>query len=248
MRVVAWNCSQKFATNLVHLLELDFDVAVVAESAPLEVMVTDGREVTGLYHAPVPPSPKCIGVLARAPWRVSAYPGLFPQLPWLLPAVVTGPVDFTVLAVWPVAYPGAPSYPGQLARVLDEAFPGDGSPVVLAGDLNAPIASTLAAHLRNVQRLDELGLHSGFLASRGLTAEEAHGGGVGASAPVATYYQHRRRELGFHIDHIFVPKQWPIEEFEVAGYDAWVGTGRSDHVPLVADITVPIPASAAPTR
>ena len=98
-----------------------------------------------------------------------------------------------MLAVWPVAYPGAPSYPGQLARVIDEAFPDDGSPVVLAGDLNAPIASTLAAHLRNVQRLDELGLHSGFLASRGLTAEEAHVGAVGASAPVATYYQHRRR-------------------------------------------------------
>lgn len=237
VRIVAWNCCQKFTTNVGHLLELDFDVAVVTESTPMEPLVTDGRGLTTLFKAPAPPSPKCIGVLARAPWSISALPSPVPDLPWPLPAAVTGPVDFTLLAVWPVTFAGAPSYTAQLAQVLDGSFPGDGSPVVLAGDLNSPIAATIGAHLHNVGRLAALGLRSSFLSSRGVSAADAHLA-TGRAAAEPTYYQHRRRENGFHIDHIFVPEGWRIESLAVGSYDDWVATGRSDHVPLIADVAV----------
>jgi endonuclease/exonuclease/phosphatase (EEP) superfamily protein YafD len=239
VRIVAWNCCQKFATNLGHLLELGFDLAVVAESAPGDERIAEQTDLTALFQAPLPSSPKHIGVLARAPWTVTAHPKRFPELPWLLPATVTGPVNFTVLAVWPVTLPGFPSYTGQLARVLAEAFPDDGSPVVLAGDLNAPTSATRTAHLRNVAALEGLGVRSGYLSTRGITAVQAHPSGAGPSAAIAepTYYQHRRRVNGFHIDHIFLPKHWTIRGFDVGSYDEWVATGRSDHVPLIADVS-----------
>lgn len=66
-----------------------------------------------------------MGVLARGPWHVDGLPCVSDQ-PWVLPVLVLGPIDFTVLAVWALGTkytPGRLSYAGQTTQVINELLP-----------------------------------------------------------------------------------------------------------------------------
>ncbi len=225
MRLIAWNCCEKFSSNFVHLRELDFDVAVVAECRPV---APDDRQVRGLtssFGQPFRGSSKHLGVFAQEPWRVTAHPEIPPE-PWLLPMIVSGPTAFTVLGFWGVEPKRFGSYTSQLRRVIDDVLPRIDGPVVLAGDFNAPIASTVMAHAENVRLLGEHRLVSAFTATRA------------PDDPLEpTYYRWLREEHPFHIDHVFVPQEWAGRlSMSVGRHEDWVLRRRSDHVPLIVDV------------
>jgi exodeoxyribonuclease-3 len=237
VRFVVWNCCERFDRNYLHLRDLDFDVAVVSEGGPFHPGIDEAREVTAVLKLAVdqPGHTKHIGVLARDPWRVEELPHVENQ-PWLLPARVTGPLAFTVLAVWalgPEWVEGRLSYATQTARVITQTLPAMDGPVVLAGDLNAPILSSSTStrlHADNVDRLLAGGLVSAFTAARG------------EADPLAepTYFHQWKAAQPFHIDHVFLPKEWINGiELSIGTYEGWVATRRSDHVPIVVDLSTP---------
>jgi hypothetical protein len=229
VRLVSWNCCEGFRGKYRHLLDLDFDVAVVAECCAVDPGLDQQRELTSVVAQPVN-NRKGLGVFAQAPYTVTPIELAGEPMPWLLAARVTGPVELTLLAVWTVAEFGG--YATQTARVVNEVLPALPGPVLLAGDLNAPIDTSVKAHQRTVQALAGHGLVSAFTATRGEDRE--------AALAEPTFYWRNKRELGFHIDHVFLPEHWTADlRLAVGDFDTWVGTGRSDHVPLVADITVP---------
>lgn len=234
MRFIAWNCNERFDRNYLHLRDLAFDVAVVTECGPFEPGLGQVREVSSVLKLAVeePRHTKHIGVFAQDPWHVEPLPLVSGQ-PWLLPVRVTGPVDFTVLAVWalgPEWLDNRLTYARQTARVIAEVLPSLAGPVVLAGDLNAPIASNPSGtrqHAGNVDQLAAHGLVSAFIAARG-DADPL-------SEP--TLYHQWRAEQPFHIDHVFIPKEWASGiELTVGTYEAWVATKRSDHVPITIEL------------
>lgn len=237
MRLVAWNCCERFDRNYLHLRDLDFDVAVVCECGPFDPGLGDARKVTAALKLAIdqPRHTKHIGVLARDPWRVQALP-LVKDQPWLLPARITGPVDFTVLAVWalgPEWVEGRLPYAAQTGRVIAQTLPALEGPVVLAGDLNAPILSSSTStslHADNVDRLLTGGLVSAFTAARG----EAD------SLAEPTYFHRWNATQPFHVDHVFLPQTWSSGmELTIGTYEEWVATKRSDHVPIVVDLSAP---------
>jgi endonuclease/exonuclease/phosphatase (EEP) superfamily protein YafD len=238
VRFVAWNCCERFDRNYLHLRDLDFDVAVVCECGPFDPGLGEAREVTAVLKLAVdqPGQTKQIGVLARDPWRVEELP-LVEDQPWLLCARVTGPLDFTVLAVWalgPEWVEGRLSYATQTGRVVAQALPAVDGPVVVAGDLNAPILSSSTStrlHADNVDRLLAGGLMSAFTAARG------------EADPLTepTYFHRWNAAQPFHIDHVFLPKEWISGiELSIGTYEEWVATKRSDHVPIVVDLSPPV--------
>jgi len=225
MRLVAWNCCEKFATNYIHLRDLNFDVAVIAECGRLEDDALQSRALTSSFVQPVPGSSKHLAVFAQEPWSVTPHPEI-PAAPGLLPMAVSGPVTFTLLGFWGVDPTMFGSYTSQLSHVISHVLPLVQGRVVLAGDFNAPIASTLVAHAENVRRLKEHHLVSAYTATRR------------PDAPLEPTYFHRlREEHPFHIDHVFVPESWATHlQMTVGGYQQWVASRRSDHVPLLVDI------------
>lgn len=191
VRLIAWNCCEKFAANYVHLRDLDFDIAVVAECAPIQPDAFQVRGLTSSFVQPIPGSSKHLGVFAQDPWSVTPHPRIS-VAPWLLPMAVTGPFAFTILGFWGVEPRRFGSYPSQLRRVIDEVLPTVEGPVVLAGDFKP----------------DAQGL---------------------------------RENQPFHIDHVFVPHEWSSQlSLTVGGYDQWIASRRSDHVPLVVDVGAPV--------
>jgi hypothetical protein len=235
LRIVAWNCCGSFASNFGHLLDLDFDVAVVAECSPLEVDEMLGRTITHALVQPITGGRKHLGIFARAPWVVRPLKGV-PSRPYLLPMAVEGPIPFSLLGFWAGSPELYGAYASQLHAVATEVLPDIEGPVVLAGDCNAPIAGTVSAHARNVRVLEGHGLVSAFTAARGGEVDEA-------AEP--TYFHHRKREPGFHIDHVFLPRAWADDRMsmQIGRFDEWVTSGRSDHVPLVVDVDVDLQAA-----
>ena len=76
-----------------------------------------------------------------------------------------------------------------------------------------------------------MGLASAYHDNRGV----AQGG---ESEP--THYWRDRTKDGptYHIDYVFVPRQWlpRVRSVEVGGFEDWCGAGLSDHVPIVVDL------------
>lgn len=236
MRLVAWNCNERFESNYRHLRDLAFDIAVVTECGPFEPGLEDVRVVSSVLKLAVdrPGHTKHIGVLAQEPWHVAPLPLISTQ-PWVLPVKVTGPVDFTILAVWALGsewVDGHLSYAAQTSRVVDEVLPLIDGPVVLAGDLNAPIPSKPAdarRHANSVSRLMSHGLVSAFTAARGPVDPLTE----------PTLYHQRKVAQPFHIDHVFVPTGWTSGvEVAVGSYADWVERKRSDHVPIIVDLSL----------
>jgi endonuclease/exonuclease/phosphatase family metal-dependent hydrolase len=160
---------------------------------------------------------------------VQPHPAADTAPPWALPVQVVGPVEFLAVGLWPVQLSGRPGDVGQIARTLDWLDQHhDNQPVVLAGDFNAPISTTLVAYQRLQSRFAALGLTDAF--------QHARPGQRDASP---TLYMHRRQHEPFHIDHILIPQGWTRGlSVTVGDYDTWVGSGRSDHTPLTADLPV----------
>lgn len=238
MRLVTWNCNEGFDRKFLHLLDLNFDIAVVTECGPFESGFDEAsREVSAVLKLAVdqPGHTKHIGVFAQEPWRVEPLP-LVPGQPWVLPVRVIGPVDFTVLAVWALGREWVAdrlSYAAQTARVVVDLLPEFDGPVVLAGDLNAPIASSptdARRHKESARQLANRGLVSAFTAARGDVDPLTE----------PTLYHQRKFDRPFHIDHLFVPKEWTSDmDVTVGKYAEWIATRRSDHVPVIADVTMP---------
>jgi hypothetical protein len=236
VKLATWNSCAKSATNIPLLLGEGVDVAVVCEASPISEWsaTADGRQVSGFSHRVWAESPRELAVLACQPWSVTRHERSESAPAWMLPVRVAGPIPFVLVGVWTLEYRGTPDYVRQLDAAVDwiEQF-GGVDPVVLAGDLNAPISTSQAAYDKVARRLEGLGLVDAYRVSRGLAADDA--------PAEATYYHYRRRGLPFHIDHVMVPAAWVDSiTVEVGDFDTWVGSGRSDHVPVIVDIDIDI--------
>jgi hypothetical protein len=53
MRLVVWNCNERFSRNYLHLRDLDFDVAVVAECGPFEPVLGELWVVSSVFKLAV---------------------------------------------------------------------------------------------------------------------------------------------------------------------------------------------------
>ncbi|MGY1621045.1 hypothetical protein ACI789_02465 [Geodermatophilus sp. SYSU D00965] len=233
MKLATWNCRGKLDVKLPYLLDLGIDLAVLCEAkAPSRWPATpDGRAVTGLNRRMRAEDWRELVVVACEPWSVTRHEAAETAPQWTLPVRVSGPAAFTLVALYTAKFPGSRSYEEEIDRAVDwmETESGRG-PIVLAGDFNSPIASSQKQYDEVARRLGDLGLVDVYRVARDLEPSEP---------PVdPTYYQRRQGEVrGFHIDHIWLPAECANgAKVDVGDFDTWIAAGRSDHVPVIADI------------
>ena len=84
---------------------------------------------------------------------------------------------------------------------------------------------------------------SGYHVGRG----EFHG-----KETLATLYRRDCKADGpkYHVEYCFMPLEWcsRLREIEVGAFDAWVGKGLSDHVPLIFDIDIQVRQGRKPSK
>ena len=56
--------------------------------------------------------------------------------------------------------------------------------------------------------------------------------------------------LASHIDYVFLPRMWlnRVSDFSVGTFEAWCGSGLSDHVPVMIDIAPDARAAGSPPQ
>ena len=173
-----------------------------------------------------------IAITASHGYRVHRLPTARHVPKFVIPVQITGPVDFTMLAVWTKAgqrhpYVQAVVRATKLYRSLIEA-----GPTVLIGDLNSnAIWDRMHREDRNhsalIKNLTRLGLVSAYHAF----FAEAFGE---ESRP--TYYFLWKQARPYHMDYCFVPVTWmeQIKKVEVCPYEGW--EKFSDHRPVVVEV------------
>ena len=230
MRIVTWNCQMGFDKKADALLSQNPDVAVVPECSDKSTVSLQQRGYETLWFGSNPL--KGVGVFCRKGWSIRALPQ--PQQKWIVPVEVDAPTPFMLLAVWAcrTGIKKADNYIGQVYQALmshPEWF--DRTPVVLAGDLNSnkiwdperPVGN----HSDVVKILAERGLVSGY--------HEFFGEAQGAESRPTIYF-YRRADRPFHIDYIFIPREWAprLKTVDVGEYERW--SKLSDHCPVTVDI------------
>jgi exodeoxyribonuclease-3 len=134
-----------------------------------------------------------------------------------------------VLGLWPAKPPGWPDYVPQIAQALDWVESLTDEEVVVAGDFNAPVPSSVRAYRRVAARYARLGLADAYRHARGLSDDE--------EPAEPTYFHEWKREKPFHIDRVLLPVSWVSgAAVEVGDFDTWVASKRSDHVPVVVEL------------
>ena len=232
-----------FHRKIAEIAPLKPDIAVISETASPEVLTDRGLDrfddSTCLWMGKYPN--KGLGVFAFGDFRVSRAVPFFPTLNYVLPVQVSGPARFSLLAVWAQnANSGTirKHTVGPMRRALTKyrAFLSDG-PAVMGGDLNNNVfwdkPGWRINHAKAVTTLNRLGLRSAYHSWMG----EAQG-----EESIPRHYWRDRKKDGpvYHIDYGFVSRDMRIENFEVGSFEDWVGTGLSDHVPLVLDVKLPL--------
>ena len=171
-----------------------------------------------------------------------------PSITYAIPVRVRGPEIVNVLAVW--AHHGKTSYasamqgPTQLAVHRYRRFLREG-PSVVIGDINNHVRwdrpRKVNNHANLVSQLEALGLVSAY--------HHFHAVPQGGELHPTLYWRDRTEDgPTYHIDYAFMPRASShlLRSVTVGTFDAWIGSGLSDHVPLAIDFQPNVSGSILP--
>lgn len=242
MRLVAWNCNMALHRKIDALMRLKPDIAVISECADPERLRRHGADAW-LEGEPVwvgdNPN-KGLAVLPFNGYGAELHQPYHRTLRHIAPVHISGPLSFNLLAVWAQNASGGVTRKhqlGPLRRALSKYAPDFlSTPSVVAGDLNNnkiwDRPGWRINHMAKVAIMEKMGLVSTYHALSG----EANG-----EETVPTHYWRDRKKDGptYHIDYIFMPEHWlsSVAEFQVGSFEDWCGTGLSDHVPLLVEVS-----------
>jgi len=222
------------------LAELNADIAILPEIARPDIVARKAPEFVadqcvwdGNNHH------KGLGIWANcARWKLQLDESYDPVNGIVIPVRVSGPVHFNLMAVWSLHVDGkkaTSNAPGAVIRALQTSsdFCRD-SPLVVAGDFNNSAVWDRPGNMNNMIAIDELLKDYGLVSAYHIAYSAQFG-----SEPDPTLYWRDRKKDGYryHIDYVYVPEAWVKGHFSVTvgRFEDWVGNGRSDHVPLVAE-------------
>ena len=233
MRIVTWNCCMGLHGKLAELEGLGADVVIVQECAAPDVPrmkdVYAGAS-TFLWFGDEPN--KGIAILSYGEYRLEALsPGAATDPKFVIPVKVKGPTSFLLLAVWAQGGDRKGSYVAKTFEVMGSyAEIIRREPTVVAGDFNSSSVwdhESSPNHSDLVERLKGLGLVSAYH----WHAEQDQGGELHP-----TFHLQWNIMKPYHLDYVFVPATWSIEDVQVGVAEEWLKC--SDHCPVSVDVVV----------
>ena len=233
MRLVAWNCCSGGARKWGWIEQLDADVAVVCEGPRNSPRPTPTLlEPAVLWHAAGNLDHKHVAI-GSSRLELEPLEAREGQGQWAVAVHLAAGPD--ILGIW--SCPPNPSRSNYATSVTDTLSAwanvlADGQ-MLVAGDFNVGFPIGRDGQTRYAKQVvrtwEALGLVSVYHAFFDVAMGQE-------SRP--TFFDERRRQLGWHIDYILIHTQQlhRIRNVELGDYWEWVASGRSDHVPLIVDL------------
>jgi len=238
---MTWNCAMALHRKFSALRSLNPDIAIIPECAKPEIL-RDKMDRPDDLGRPIwigdNPN-KGLGIFTFNGYGLELADDYDPSIRHIAPVHVSGPSSLNLLAVWAIntrkeGWSKKRTAPFLQSMTHYDEFLKNG-PTIVAGDFNNHVRwdkpGKLNNHANAVSRLSEIGLVSAYHDER----KVEHG-----NETEPTLYWRDRRKDGpiYHIDYIFIPKQWcsKITELTIGSFEDWCGSKLSDHVPIVVDI------------
>jgi len=239
-RLLTWNVNLGLQKKWTALLALSPDVAVLPEvsHAQLERLVPDlsRRDWIGDNEN------KGLGVVVFGDYKLSRDASYDATYQFFLPLYVSGPVCFSLLAVWALNHRHRNSLAGQAdttwkaiqhyRRFLERT-----SLRAVAGDFNHNAAwdAQMPDEGRFTRVIDTLGQSDLRSAYHNLL------GHLPGQEPEHTLRMYRNRAKGYHVDYIFASTAW-VARSNLRLVDPGDGDPLSDHVALILDLPTTNPS------
>jgi len=220
MRLATWNSQPGIARNWETIKGFNADILTVQECEPDTKVFVEGN-AGWTCEWQVGRHQNGVAVLARDTYRIE---DVERSGRCYLSTIVGGPDGYRLRFVgfWAMT-PTSPEddYPQQ-AKELIEWLPRDELTTVLAGDFNA--SSRNPQHVRNVASLGARGLVNAYDAF--YEAPASYPGDH------PTSYHQWDEARPHHMDYVFIPSNWRIEDVQIGTYADYSATKRSDHMPV----------------
>ena len=236
MKVITWNCNMKFREKAKFIFAHEPDILIIPECENLErLKFPAGLTIPSdsIWQGKNPH--KGLGVFAFNGYKLELVDCHNSELKNILPIAVTGPIDFTLFAIWannPEDKDGV--YVTQIWKALhwyDDLI--KETKTILAGDFNSNTIwdkprregnhSTVVARLADRKILSTY--HQFFSQAQG---KEAH----------PTYFLYRHQDKPYHLDYCFASMDFleRLKSVEVGAYADW--KMHSDHKPVIVKFEI----------
>lgn len=235
MRIVTWNCKGAFHRKHDFTAGLHPDVLVVPECEKLSAITHQlgSRPVQSFEWFGINPR-KGLAVLSYGEYTLTVHPGYNAdsEFRWIVPICVSGPVSFTLFAVWTLPLG---DQDGRYVRPLFDAFEFykpliDNSEVVWAGDFNSSYVFDTPSRKYKFRDFVALLERHGLQSLYHQQGEREHGKEVDK-----TFYLYHHAHRGYHIDYVFATAGLYRHGFGVSVGSHLDWSKRSDHSPLTVD-------------
>jgi hypothetical protein len=234
-RLLSWNVALSLRTKWPALTALTPDFAILPEvsRADVESLVPDPRRRDWIGDN----DRKGLGVVSFGDYTLERGASYHPKHQFFLPARISGPTEFNLLAVWALNHRNRSELAGQRDTTLQAMthyceFLGQGAHTIVAGDFNhnviwdKPRASR--ANFRSVlNALEKLDLVSSY--------HRLHGEEHGQESAHTLNWRHDPATR-YHVDYVFAPKAILSAAARLQIIAPGTGDPLSDHFALVLDL------------
>lgn len=241
-RIVVWTVGSAIEKRYPEIVDLEADVIVTARSGNEVRLLKAGRDEHSAMAWVGRHAQRGLGTLSFDPTFVKLEAGKWDQrLEWIAPVAVTGPVAFTLMAVWAlndkaqVKFKTNPpaSQPIQMLRLYQKLLEGS---TVIAGDFNNnPVFHRNDPNwdmLELIARFEALGFVSAYHSLSGLDHGDPREQPTRFKPELAGFME------SHHTDYCFIPIEWlpALRSVQIGSSEAWFDNVRAEeHVPVVVD-------------
>jgi hypothetical protein len=234
-RIVSWNVALSLRAKWDAITTLNPDIAILPEvsRADIEFVVPDLRHREWIGDN----EKKGLGVITFGNYTLDRDLSFDARYQFFLPARISGPSSFDLLAVWALNHRSRGELAGQRDATLQaiahyREFLGRGTHTVVAGDFNHNVIwdrpRATAANFRPVlDALNSLALASAY---HQLSGEE-HG-----KESAHTLNWRHNANTPYHVDYIFAPEKFLTGDALLQVVVPGTGNPLSDHLALVLDL------------
>ena len=236
MKVVVWNCNMAFRKKAELLLPYEPDILIIPECENPDKLKfpTTNKALTGIVWYGDNPN-KGLGVFSYGEYKLRLLPIHDPAFKTIVPIAVTGPVNFTLFAIWANNPADKPNqYVGQIWKAI-HYYEGLIKPkrTILAGDFNS---NTIW------DKPHRIGNHSALVdtlsAKKVRSVYHHHFAHAHGKEQHATFNLYKNITKPYHLDYCFASQDIlsKLKSVEIGTHAEW--KAYSDHLPLIIDFDI----------
>ncbi|WP_306010080.1 endonuclease/exonuclease/phosphatase family protein [Bacillus sp. MMSF_3328] len=233
MKIITWNAAMRFREKIDEILPLKADILIIPECESSEKWKENQVKPINQFLWFGDNLNKGLGIITlNNKLHIELHPDYDQQYRYVIPLIVSGEENFILYAIWAQNHKKMYfSYIGQVFMAMQHYAKVLNAPSIIAGDWNSSKNfdhfKKIGTHSETVALLDTFNIYSAY---HHYFAEEQ------GKETHPTHYFRKELERPFHIDYVFMSKEYldRLTKIEVGTREEWIT--YSDHLPLIIEI------------